>query len=298
MHLTQGMGKQPMTARLILAVFATLAAASLCSRTLAQQTQPPLPDFDGFIAEVKSRLQLDQRILNQYTYQQRSAQTHFDKLGRVKKTETQLYEVFPHVDTGLTYRRLIEKNGAPVSENRLKKQDRDYEKRRAAREKKRLKFGPRTEHKAKQEEQEAIDEAFRAFEIAMEGRETIHGRPAIRFSFQPKPGFKVKTSDVKVLHNFAGRVWFDETLYELARLEVEAIKDVGLGFGLVAKLNKGARGVFERRFFNEEVWLPSTAQFSGNLRLLLFKNMRMQVVDEFFDYRKFSVEASVTYGRP
>ncbi len=90
-------------------------------------------------------------------------------------------------------------------------------------------------------------------------------------------------------------MWFDEALYEMVHLEVEAIKEVSFGFGLLAKLDKGAKGRVERRLYNDEVWLPSSVEFSGNLRLLLFKRIRGQVTDEFFDYRKFTVETSVTF---
>ncbi len=260
-----------------------------------QTPEPPLPDFNRFVAEVKSRLRMDQTVLKNYTYQQRNTQKRLDKNGRVKKIDTSLYEVFPEGNAGLSYHRLVEKDGKRVSESELKKQDREYEKRRASKEKKRLKRDPEAEAKAEREEKEAIEEAFRVFEIVMEGRETIRGRPAIRFSFKPKPGMKAKSDEVKILRNFAGRVWFDEALYELVRLQLQAIDDVSFGFGLLAKLNKGAKGVLERRLYNDEVWLPSNLEFSGNLRLLLFKTMRMEVTDEFFGYRKFTVETSVSY---
>jgi len=269
----------------------------LSARAYGQETEKPLPEYSGFVAEVKARLQINQTALKHYTYQQRNAQKHLDKNGRVKKVETRVYEVFPDNKADLTYRRLVEKDGKPVPESELKKQDRDYEKKRAKKEKKYLKAGAEAEEKAKKEEREAIEEAFRVFEIAMEGRDVVHGRPAIRFSFKPRPGIKPKSDEVKILQNFSGQAWFDETLYEMVRLEVEAIRDVRIGFGLLAKLSKGSKGSVERRFFNDEVWLPSSTRFTGNLRLLLVKSMRMDVTDEFFDYRRFSVETSVSFDR-
>ncbi len=286
---------QPAVLCLTLMVFGILAPPSLIANAQTQGPEPPLPDFNRFVAEVKSRLRIHQTLLKDYTYEQRNSQKHLDKNGRVKKSETRRYEVFPGDGSQLTYHRLIEKNGKRVSESELKKQDSEYQKRRAAREKKRLKQDPEAESKARKEEEEAIEEAFRVFEIAMETREIIHDRPAIRFSFKPRPGMKAKNDEIKTLRNFAGHVWFDEALYEMVRLEVEAIKDVSFGFGLLAKLHKGAKGRFERRLYNDEVWLPSSVEFSGNLRLLLFKSMRMEVTDEFFDYRKFTVETSVSF---
>jgi len=294
-HLREDMRIQAGALRLCLLVFAVLAPNFLVAQDNSQQPEQPLPDFDRFLAEIKSRLRMDQTLLRNYTYEQRNTQKHLDKNGRVKKIETRLYEVFPADDPQLTYRRLMEKDGKPVPEKELKEQDRDYEKRRAKREKKLAKRSAEEENKAKKEEEEAIEEAFRIFEIAMEARETINSRPAIRFAFRPKPGAKAKSDEGKILLKFAGHAWFDEARYEIVRVELEAIDDVSIGFGVLAKLHKGAKGRFERRLFNDEVWLPFSSQFSGNLRLMLFKSMRMEVTDEFFDYRKFSVETSVSY---
>jgi len=276
---------------------AILVSGLLSSPIRAQEVEKPLPEFASFVAEVKSRLHMNQSLLKNYTYQQRNIQKHLDKNGRVKKVETSLYEIFPDADPELTYRRLVEKDGKRVPERELTKQLRDYEKRRAKKDKKRLESDAKADEKAKNEEREAIDEAFRLFEIVMEGREMIDGRPTIRFSFKPKPGVKAKSSEGKTLLKFAGHAWFDEAFYEMVRVEAEAIKDVSFGFGLLAKLHKGSKGLFERRLFNNEVWLPSTTRFSGSLRLMLVKGMRMEVTDQYFDYRKFSVETSVSYDK-
>jgi hypothetical protein len=40
------------------------------------------------------------------------------------------------------------------------------------------------------------------------------------------------------------------------RLNVEAIRDANIGFGLLARMNKGTVMTFTRRFVNNEVWLP------------------------------------------
>jgi hypothetical protein len=47
----------------------------------------------------------------------------------------------------------------------------------------------------------------------------------------PKPGIKATSSQVKILRNFAEPVWFDETLYELVRLELQAFEPATFGFG-------------------------------------------------------------------
>ena len=66
--------------------------------------------------------------------------------------------------------------------------------------------------------------------------------------------------------------------------------------GILARLNKGARLTFQRDRINKEVWLPASAHFSGNARILVFKGLKIDVTSEYSDYKKFTVESSVTYS--
>jgi hypothetical protein len=53
---------------------------------------------------------------------------------------------------------------------------------------------------------------------------------------------------------------------------------------------------FQRRLVNNEIWLPEQAHFSGTGRLLLFKGLRIDTYSEYSDYKKFTVETSVTFS--
>jgi hypothetical protein len=66
--------------------------------------------------------------------------------------------------------------------------------------------------------------------------------------------------------------------------------------GILARLNKGARLTFQRDRINKEVWLPASAHFSGSARILVFKGLKIDVTSEYSDYKKFTVESSVTYS--
>jgi hypothetical protein len=79
------------------------------------------------------------------------------------------------------------------------------------------------------------------------------------------------------------------------RVETDLIDNFSIGLGILARLQKGARGVFERRLINGEVWLPASASFSGKGRLLLLKSLRIDTVLEFSDYRKYTVDTKVSF---
>ena len=63
------------------------------------------------------------------------------------------------------------------------------------------------------------------------------------------------------------RAWIRESDRELVRLDAEAIDTLSIGFGLLARLHKGAKLSFLRTKVNDEVWLPSRVSFSGSARV-------------------------------
>jgi hypothetical protein len=73
---------------------------------------------------------------------------------------------------------------------------------------------------------------------------------------------------------------------------------VSFGFGILARINKGAHMVFQRRKINNEIWLPAMSHLAGSGKLLLLKRLRIDQETIFSDYQKFSVETSTEFGKP
>jgi hypothetical protein len=89
-----------------------------------------------------------------------------------------------------------------------------------------------------------------------------------------------------------------ESEYEVVSLEAEAIDTASFGLGLLARVHKGSRVVFERRKVNGEQWLPASATYSASARVMLVKVMRLGGTLEFSNYRKFSVQTDTKIGTP
>jgi hypothetical protein len=268
-----------------------------------QDAGPPLPELGPFLQEIRRTIRSDRLLLSQYTYRETQTEHHLEKSGKVKKTEVTVSEVYPSLEEGLTYRRVIVRDGKPVPSEEIAKQDREHDKKLAERAKKLEREGAdaRARREAKEAEErrredEAIDEMFAIYEITMTGREIVDGYGTIRLQFRPRPRVKPRTRGGKAMSKVSGQAWFNEQDHQLMRVEAELISDFKLGFGVLAKLNKGARMRFERRRVNDEIWLPAAARFSGTGRILLLKGMRLDVVSEYSDHRKFTVRTSVTYG--
>ena len=86
------------------------------------------------------------------------------------------------------------------------------------------------------------------------------------------------------------RAWVSENDHELVKLEAEAIDNLRLGLGGLARLHKGARLSFLRRKVNGEVWLPAVASYNGSARLGLLFTLRRSGTSEYSGYRKCSVD--------
>jgi hypothetical protein len=270
--------------------FGVLAAPAL--RGEDPQAQP-LPELRSFLDEVRARLHSDDFLLEQYTFTEKQTQKELDSSGNVKKVSSSRYEVYPSAEPGHTYRRLIERDGKPLSSDELAKEDRKQESKEAKRDEK---LGGEDESRRaaneaerRRKETEVIDEVFRVYDIRMDGRETLDGRGAIVLDFEPKPGIEATTRGGKILRKFAGRAWIDEEDRQLVRVEAQLIDDLSIGFGLVAKLKKGTHAEILRRKVNDEIWLPAEARFVGHGRLFLVKGLHIDALSEYSDYRKFTV---------
>ncbi len=259
----------------------------------------PLPEVHGFLAEVRERLHTDDYLLDQYTFTERQTQRRLDGKGSVKKITSALYEVYPSPEPGHTYRKLVSRDGKPLTPEQLAEEDRKQQKKEGKLSAALIKPDDPDRAAAKAErrlkENQTIEELFRVYDIAIVGRETIEGRNAIVLTFAPRPGVEATTKAGRILKKFAGRAWIDEEDRQLVRVEGRLIDDLSFGFGILARLKKGARAELARRKINDEIWLPSEARFIGQARLLLVKGLNIDALSEYSDYRKFSVatEASV-----
>jgi hypothetical protein len=132
----------------------------------------------------------------------------------------------------------------------------------------------------------------------MTGRERIEGHDTIAFMLTPRPDSKPKTREGEMMKHFTVKAWISETDYELVRLEADAIDNLSLGFGILAKLHKGAKLSFLRRKINGEVWLPAAASYSGSARVGLLWTLRRTGTLEYSGYKKFSVDTSSSFQSP
>lgn len=260
----------------------------------------PLPDVNLFIPEVKAKLATDEALQNGYVYNERTTTEKVDGSGRTVHSSEKLLEVYPGLPGEAPYRRLIEEDGHPVPADKLASEDR---KRQRAIEsyvnELATSAGARKDaerrDRERREDAEAIDDIFRVYAVQLVGRETLDGEETIVATLTPKVDAKPRTDDGKMMRHFRVRAWISEKEYEVVRVEVDAIDDLSLGWGLFARVHKGAHATYQRRKINNEAWLPADVTWTGSARVLLLKHLRERGRSQFFGYRKFSVGTSTTF---
>lgn len=298
-------GAQSSTTRSFLLSLLILGVIPLtkAARLYRQEGSQPLPELTSFVQEVRKNLRSDRMLLSHYTYLEKDTELRLDSNGNAVKTEVKVYEIYPALEQAQTYRKLISKNGRALPRDELERQDRDYEAKIQGRTRQGQMEGSdarkrrAAEAKARRKDEEVIDEVFHLYQISMVGRETLTGRPAIVLEFKPRPGFLPKTDPGRMLKKMEGRAWINEQDRQLVRVEARLIDTISFGLGLLARFQRGSRVLYERRRVNDEIWLPAEYRFAGAGRLFLLKKVRIDAREEYSDYKKFSVETSVSYSR-
>jgi hypothetical protein len=262
--------------------------------------EKPLPDPASFISDFRKTLHSDDKLLSQYTYTEKETSDTLDSKGNVKKSEINVYQVFNAEEDWKSFTRQIVKNGVPVSEKELEKKDRE-EKERV--EKETIKRGKKSEAerqtakaKADREEQEILDDVFALYDLQLVRRDILNGISTILVTFKPRPDFKPKTKEGKVLQHIGGSAWIAEDDHELARLEAEIVDPISIGAGILAKLNKGSTIAFERRKINGEIWLPVKSEATLNAKVLMLKGYNLREVSEYSEHKKFGVDVHLIFG--
>ena len=282
----------------------TIVVALLSVTAMAVQERP-LPDQESFLREVRARLQTDASLQSTYIYVETRREQKLDSRGGVQQESVKVYESYPGLPGEARWERQISANGRPRAAADLEKEMRDRQKkaealvREAAEQPATQQARQQREYAAQRREFDAVlDDLFLVYNIRMERRESLNGHETIVFPLTPRPNAKPRTREGSQMRNFAVRAWIDESDRELVRVDAEAIDTLSMGFGLLARLHKGAMLSFLRTKVNDEVWLPSRVSYSGSARVGLVAILRRAGTSEFSGYRKFSVETSTTFQPP
>jgi len=263
----------------------------------AGQDGRPLPDKATFLRAARQQLSTDEALQVDYTFKERRTEVRRNDAGTLVPQETKLFEVYPSLDPDLTYYRLIEVDGKPVSPEDLASADhkqltkiaqfRQEMRTESARDRERRLAN---EAKEKAKDRELVADVLGVLQFDLLRREQIAGRDAIVVGFSPRPDARPKTREARIVQHFKGLAWVDEETHQVVRAEADAIDAISFGWGILARINEGLHGEFVRREVHDGVWLPVRAELYGTGRIFFFKKLEIGYVNEYFDYRKMDPE--------
>ena len=141
-----------------------------------------------------------------------------------------------------------------------------------------------------------VDDGFAVYDIKLEGQEARDGCQMTIAALTPRPNVNTRTEFGGYFKKFKGRAWVCQDDYQVARIEMEAIDDITIGWGLLGRVHEGSKFTFTRKKVNGEIWLPAEAKFEASGRTLMFRKFQLFTVTSYSDYKKFNVATDVTYG--
>src|SRR5215471_9360511 len=228
-----------------------------------------------------------------YTYIERDVQKNLFGKGQTKSTEIKTYEVLEIA--GEQVQRLIEKNDKPLDAKESAKEEEKIQKvidkRKNESDEERRKRAEK-EEKEREEGRKFVTEIADAYIFKLVGSEDVGGREAWVIEGEPRQGFEPHMKGAKYLSRFRGRVWIDKADLQLAKMDIEAIDTVALGW-FIARVHKGTRVMLEQTRVNDEVWLPIHVIFRVDARVALLKGYNIDGEQTYRDYKKFRTTSKI-----
>ena len=256
----------------------------------------PLPDIPSLLKEISANQTRIEAMLESYSFTQTISERELTREGILREKGSETFQMSFY--KGNRIRRLIEKNGKPLSPKDQADADKDAEKqveeieKRLAKEESQIskmaEKGVRTEDNRRI----SIAELLAASKLINPRRERFRGRDVVVFDFEPNPAFDMKNakSMLRFFGKTAGVMWVDEKDRQIARIESVLYESYKVGGGILAKLHRGASFTLEQERVNDEIWLPSRTEINGSVRVLLFKGLNINQLITSYGYRKFETE--------
>ncbi len=241
-----------------------------------------------------------QRAQRAFTFRERTVTRKLRGDGSVSGTESVSFWVTPSSD-GDEYRRLVAKNGKPLSARDEAKESRKLEKHI----KEQLRMTPGQREKETQDKlakrveryQTRLEEALEVYQFEPLSDEILDDQPLRVFRFTPTAGYEGHSTATKILARMEGTIWIDPTRDQLAKLSVAFTQDLTFLGGVFGRVSKGTRAMLVGSL-HENWWLLDDVEVELNARLYFFKRYRQDITINYEDYRKFEVDTREEVSAP
>jgi hypothetical protein len=256
-----------------------------------QTSGEPLPDISALLKQLQENEDKTEEMLETYSFTQKVVARELGKDGVLREKESEVFQLSFY--KGNRIRRLIEKNGKPLSEKQQADEDERVQKYLADIEKR---IAKKDSDADENNRRVSIAETLRASLLKNPRRERFRGRDVVVFDFEPNPNFDLKNakSMLKFFGKVGGVMWIDEKDKQVVRLEASLFDNFKIGGGLLANLKKGATFTMEQERVNDEIWLPSLVDVNMSVKVFMIKGINLNQSVKSYNYRKFATEVTDT----
>jgi hypothetical protein len=241
-----------------------LAAATLLVQSAPARDVRPFPEPTAFFEAVRANLARSQDDQRLFAYKERRTELNLNPFGRLGTSGVRVREVTPIEDGSAVTIRVIERDGKPVADSAPVRRP--------------MRMSTRGRR--------VVDDVAATLDVSMNRREHLDGRDAIVAVFKARRDAKPQTREGRIARNFTGEIWIDEQMREVFRIDAKAVDDVAFGYGVLARLNKGATVTLRRELVQGNLWLPVSMRFNGEGRALLLRKLTIDFSVAWFDSRK------------
>lgn len=228
-----------------------------------------------------------------YTYVQREEIHKKNGKGEVQTTETRTYDVM--MLYGEQVRRLVSKDDKALSAKDATKEEEKIQKiidtRKNERDDDRRKRLEK-EERQRDDGRKFVGEVADAYNFRLVNVESLTGRDAYVIDADPRPGFRAKLKDARMLPNFRFRVWIDKAELQWVKVDIECIETASFGW-ILARIHKGSNIEIELTRVNEDVWLPKHVALRLEARIALLKGVNFDEDVTYRDYKKFRTDIKI-----
>jgi hypothetical protein len=245
---------------------------------------------------VRKSVELDQANwlrMKDYTWIAQETDRHLDSNGKLQSEESQRWETT--ILYGEPFRRMLARNGKTLSADEQRKEQRRLDKETAKFEQETA--DERARRLAKIEKDRLKDREFLreipdAYNFRIVRDDQVDGHAVWVIAATPKAGYTPRSSDAKALTKIKGELWVDKAEYQWVRLEAETIDTISFGW-ILARLNPGAKLLFEQTRVNNDLWLPKRELVRGAGRVALLRKVALEQEVTWSNYHKFQADSKV-----
>ena len=125
-----------------------------------------------------------------------------------------------------------------------------------------------------------------AFRYQYEATEEVNGLQLVRLKFEPNPDYDPPGREQQVFTGMKGFLLIEPQQARIARIDGTLFKNVGFGWGILGRLNRGGRFVVVQGPVANGYWTTTHMQLSFTGKVLLFKSLNIQTTEDSSDFRR------------